>query len=1358
MNPIVIDIPGVGPVEFPATMSQDEINMASKKLHDEANKEPVVEKESPEAFGGIGTALGAVVGAGDVIYSKGRPLFRIAEKAMGMDSGAPAVKPRTFLDPSTVAEQAIARRMPTDVVPEGSTTTVRNWTVGKPGAGTGQFGGQEFLGGENYKEANKIAEAALEAEKKFPGTKVMPGSLLSVPEEESKRLAQQKAALAAEQDKINQAQVGKVAQTRAERLGERSALKGQENKFNMAKGAGSLGVKVAAPVLGGYEAGSQGAQAYNRLTRPDLTAGDAAAGATNIVGAGAGALSMVPSKYRIPAAIIAQGAGAIANFLDKRNPRNEEVEQKAAGGLAGYADGGGPKLPGKFGKAASALGTALKPLARAPAKSKAEIEAIAQRMAPQEMGEFVRAPGKTTSVSGASKKQYDRELGLQHDIRNVVGTQGLPEIDYHKRIGDVAMMLPGDKSIVGDIHRVGDLQLEKAVRAEGGKGFPVNYALENPNVPPELWTSTGQVAKNYQNLGRKVSQEYGAENVLPHYANMPMGMGYSQHFADTLLRGLRPAGADLGKATDMMRTGSFKGKSFPDFPGFENMDEVYEMMKHNPELRQLFTNRIQVQNVAKGLGLPPTYGSDALHAVTSPSLRNLETGAGGQMIGRLDLERQMSPSTHKGYIPDRDLGLNIPGEAIARTSHATPYEMLYPDLLNDIRTNPITYENKTGKAMIVPEFGRLKMDSPRQVIDPQFADEMAMYKEAMKKLTGKAAGGSINMEELQTRKSALPDISLSARDLPNMTGQPGVGHMQTPQGAIARLQLEKELEKARLRAGVSGVAMSIPGMHGVRTMPGQMDVGANIPVGRGNLDISARRSINPIPGRGHEQGVNARYTMPFAEGGEVQHFQVGGMAKLAKHVHSQNPKVAQALEEYLKGNISQEERIRIMNQFLPTRQWKDLPPNYSDEQIRNALMSNKQEKALAPVPAGMRVGNRLDIPAYTQNGVYVDTTHALTGGKSPISYNRTGHLTDVDFSSKPDKAVRVGLGTQPQALTPMAAQHGADKSPFALIQGTNVGTKDDEVRRMMAEMMKDPRYTQIGMDPRKHSQFYDKSTGMPVFSAEEKLQSGPLIIAPKKGLETTSWDDPRLNLSDFEGKKYAGGGKVGALEALAKKLMPLAEREANKEKFLNPSAIKNVMYHGTATDISQFKPKQANATFLTDNPNFAGGFADASENYLKQQVQNSLSNEELIKLNAKAAKLAKKTGESHIDLYHQMLKERLPTGQNIMPVHVQATNPFDYENAEHLAAIANPTLTPSSYAGINPNSLKHGDWEYLENPVVQRAIKKLGHDSFYVKEGGYKNLGVYDPNKIKSAIGNEGTYDINVPDITKKRGGKIKKK
>lgn len=267
-----------------------------------------------------------------------------------------------------------------------------------------------------------------------------------------------------------------------------------------------------------------------------------------------------------------------------------------------------------------------------------------------------------------------------------------------------------------------------------------------------------------------------------------------------------------------------------------------------------------------------------------------------------------------------------------------------------------------------------------------------------------------------------------------------------------------------------------------------------------------------------------------AKGGAIK----SGLSALKRHPHGQDPKVAKALEEYLKGNISQEERIRILNQQLPIRKWSELPPDYTDEQIINALMANKQAKALVPVAPGARVGNRLDIPAYTQHGVYVDTTHDVAG--KPISYGRTGHLKDVEFSSKPNQAVRVGLGTKEQALTPMGAEMGAAKSPFALIKGTNVGTKDEEVRRMMAELLNDPNYTQIGMDPRRHSQFYDKETGLPVWRAGEKLQSGPLILAPRKDLEITDWNDPRLELTDFPGKRYAAGGAAKKALEHARKL------------------------------------------------------------------------------------------------------------------------------------------------------------------------------------------------------------------------------
>ena len=251
-----------------------------------------------------------------------------------------------------------------------------------------------------------------------------------------------------------------------------------------------------------------------------------------------------------------------------------------------------------------------------------------------------------------------------------------------------------------------------------------------------------------------------------------------------------------------------------------------------------------------------------------------------------------------------------------------------------------------------------------------------------------------------------------------------------------------------------------------------------------------------------------------AEGGPIQHFDGGGKAgvlpKVAKHSISQYKKIAEALEEYLKGNITKQQQMAVTRQYLPIRQWSELPPEYTDEQIINALSSNQLGKALAPVPVGKETGNRLDINAYTKNNppVFVDTVHDINDKNKVISYNRTGHLRDVDFKSLPNSAVLMGLGTKEQALTPMGAQMGKSKAPIAMIRGTNVGTGDNEVRRMMAEMLNDPNYTQIGMDPRVGSQFYDKATDRPIWTSGEKFQIGPLVMVPKKDIEVTDWLDP----------------------------------------------------------------------------------------------------------------------------------------------------------------------------------------------------------------------------------------------------------
>jgi hypothetical protein len=93
-------------------------------------------------------------------------------------------------------------------------------------------------------------------------------------------------------------------------------------------------------------------------------------------------------------------------------------------------------------------------------------------------------------------------------------------------------------------------------------------------------------------------------------------------------------------------------------------------------------------------------------------------------------------------------------------------------------------------------------------------------------------------------------------------------------------------------------------------------------------------------------------------------------------------------------------------------------------------------------------------------------------------------------------------------------------------------------------------------------------------------------------------------------------------------------------------------------------------------------------------------------------------------------------------VYVRAENPFDFENQGHLEAIRSMPGVPVHYQRI-----RRGEWSAIEEPDVQEAIQKAGFDSFYITEGGRKNLAVYDPNQLKSVTGNIGTYSKESKDI-----------
>jgi hypothetical protein len=234
---------------------------------------------------------------------------------------------------------------------------------------------------------------------------------------------------------------------------------------------------------------------------------------------------------------------------------------------------------------------------------------------------------------------------------------------------------------------------------------------------------------------------------------------------------------------------------------------------------------------------------------------------------------------------------------------------------------------------------------------------------------------------------------------------------------------------------------------------------------------------------------------------------------------------------------------------------------------------------------------------------------------------------------------------------------------------------------------------------------------------------------------------------------------------------PAFKQWFGKSKAVNADGTPKVYYHGTAQDISKFKPKRAEAIFLTEDPEFAEDFAALSAVWMSIHSDELLSPKHQAELKVIREKIyndpkfngylgRSNDGLNQNDVLNEATKEfvldKLNSGENIMPLYVRAENTFDYENPAHIEIIK--PIISKRYADKDESvakimqakylgSLKKGDWETIETPDIQKAIKAAGFDSFYAKEAGRKNLAVYKENQVKSAVGNTGEFSRSKDDV-----------
>jgi hypothetical protein len=421
-----------------------------------------------------------------------------------------------------------------------------------------------------------------------------------------------------------------------------------------------------------------------------------------------------------------------------KNPKFGKPEdfKYAKGGLTGAID-----LAIKAAKPAISDAERALPLSlpRAMPKSKAEINAHAERVARQIMGEHVTSgkAGDTKNLAGRSLKESQRVKKLEYEF---VPTKDVPESQpIQSQIGDINVALPGDFT-------VSDVELKSLMgepinsRQEGGSRYGLGH-LEDEL--PLFYASNEGPAQMVQDKVSDLYSLYEPERVMgQHMAMGPIATNFAQHFADANLKYTdysKLRGADMDMFDQIMSHGyevkktnkktgevTIKIVDFPTWPGIADPQAAYEAMKRNPEMRKFYNRIMQTPSITEPLGFPS--GQDVRYAITSPDLRDMEVNLTGHGVGQLFPNVDLTDTAdHNTYAK------GIRGIYKGHQDVLSPFAISYPDATQHI----ITHQRPQDFT------GTIQKVFPHQRVDQQFIDEMEQYRRRLKELTGKKEGGYI---------------------------------------------------------------------------------------------------------------------------------------------------------------------------------------------------------------------------------------------------------------------------------------------------------------------------------------------------------------------------------------------------------------------------------------------------------------------------------------------------------------------------------------------------------------------------------------------------------------------------------------
>ena len=249
-------------------------------------------------------------------------------------------------------------------------------------------------------------------------------------------------------------------------------------------------------------------------------------------------------------------------------------------------------------------------------------------------------------------------------------------------------------------------------------------------------------------------------------------------------------------------------------------------------------------------------------------------------------------------------------------------------------------------------------------------------------------------------------------------------------------------------------------------------------------------------------------------------------------ISSRNPIVEEAAKNLKEGKITNEEHRATVHENSPIGPITRFFEPATDEQIKRAFevatkKDTEAELINEPIANGTRVASRLDIPSYNFNNTWVVAVHdgSVKYGKIK-SYRSVAKIKNVVFGT--DAKAGLNIAAKVVSKTTIARMYG----DWVEYEGKNSAEKAKNAKAEIESIVNDKNWVQGGMNPFRHSYFYDRSSdiGRPILEAEEVVQIGGLVYVknPKYG----NWTDEAFavkNSFDSAGNEIRFQDKMGAI-------------------------------------------------------------------------------------------------------------------------------------------------------------------------------------------------------------------------------------